>query len=85
MLALGMPENPLPYLFLFLLSAVVAVIPFTVGGAGARELSFFIGSQWLALDMEHSIALSFTFYLITAFVSLGGIYYSLRPKNIAST
>lgn len=68
-------------LFVFLLSSIVAVIPFTVGGAGARELTFVVGAGWLGLDMEASVTLSLLFYLITALVSLYGIRYSFKLKS----
>jgi len=74
----------MPYLFVFLVSSIVAVLPVTVGGVGAREFTFILGAKWLGLDMNLSIALSFIFYLITAFTSFWGIIYSLAPKTMLS-
>lgn len=67
------------YLFVFLVSSIVAVLPLTIGGVGSREFTFLLGAQWLGLDINLSIALSFMFYLITAFTSFWGIIYSLHP------
>lgn len=67
------------YLFVFLISSMVAVLPLTIGGIGSREFTFMLGAQWLGLDLNMSIALSLLFYLITAFTSLGGLFYSLGP------
>jgi len=67
------------YLFVFLVSSIVAVLPLTIGGVGSREFTFLLGAQWLGLDVNLSIALSFMFYLITAFTSFWGIIYSLHP------
>lgn len=67
------------YLFVFLLSSMVAVLPLTIGGIGSREFAFMLGAQWLGLDLNLSIALSFLFYLLTAFTSFWGIIFSLGP------
>ena len=67
------------YLFVFLVSSMVAVLPLTIGGIGSREFTFMLGAQWLGLDPNLSIALSLLFYLLTVLVSLGGLIYSLGP------
>lgn len=82
LLALNIQTDTFDYLFVFLISSVVSVIPFTIGGMGARELTFLYGSVFLGLNESNSIALSLVFYLITAVVSLWGIYYSLLPDKL---
>ncbi len=67
------------YLFVFLISSMVAVLPLTIGGIGSREFTFMLGAQWLGLDLNISIALSLLFYLLTAFTSLWGLIYSIGP------
>lgn len=67
------------YLFVFLVSSMVAVLPLTIGGIGSREFTFMLGAQYLGLDLNQSIALSLLFYLITAFTSMWGIIFSLGP------
>jgi uncharacterized membrane protein YbhN (UPF0104 family) len=67
------------YLFVFLISSMVAVLPLTIGGIGSREFTFMLGAQWLGLDLNLSIALSILFFLITFFTSLWGIIYSFGP------
>jgi hypothetical protein len=84
LLALGEKQDILTYLFVFLVSSVVAVIPFTVGGIGARELTFLYAARLLHLDIAVSVSLSLLFFVVTALVSLGGIYYSIRPEMIMS-
>jgi len=79
LLAFHQQANLIDYLFLFFLSSVAAALPITIGGAGARELVFLYGSQQLGLAGDLSIALSFMFYLITAFASLWGIVWVFRP------
>ncbi len=75
--------NYLSYLFIFLISSVVAILPFTIGGLGAREITFMYGSQFLFLDIASAITISLLFYLITAIVSFGGIYYSFKGVRLS--
>ncbi len=79
LLSLKVPGNLESYLFVFLISSIVAVLPLTIGGIGSREFTFMLGAQWLGLDLNLSIALSLLFYLITAFSSFWGIIYSMGP------
>lgn len=82
LMAYGMHDNTIAYLVLFLVSSIVAVLPFTIGGIGSREITFLFGAQYLNLDPALSVALSLIFYIITAVVSLSGIYYSLFPTRL---
>ncbi|MHC1774243.1 MAG: lysylphosphatidylglycerol synthase transmembrane domain-containing protein [Lentimicrobium sp.] len=70
------------YLFLFLISSIVATLPITIGGIGSREITFLFGAELMHLDVHQSIALSLLFYVITAVVSLSGIYYSLNEQAL---
>lgn len=76
--SMGINELYGQYLFVFLFSSVVATIPFTIGGVGAREVTFLLGAEYLGLQTEASLGLSLTFFLITAVVSLFGVYYSFH-------
>lgn len=67
------------YLFLFFFSAIATALPITIGGIGAREMVFLLGANYLHLNTELSIALSLMFFLLSAFVSLGGLYWVLFP------
>lgn len=75
-------DQTLSYLFLFLISSIVATLPVTIGGIGSREITFLFGANLMNLDVHQSIALSLLFYVITAVVSLTGIYYSLNEKAL---
>ncbi len=77
-LALGQGHQWADYLILFLASSLVAMIPFTIGGAGARELTFLYGSQWLDIHAEKAVAIGFLFYLISTGVSLFGMTFSFK-------
>jgi uncharacterized membrane protein YbhN (UPF0104 family) len=67
------------YLFLFFISAIATALPITIGGVGAREMVFLVGARTLSLDNELCIALSLMFFLISAIISLGGLYWVFFP------
>ncbi|HLN53395.1 MAG TPA: lysylphosphatidylglycerol synthase transmembrane domain-containing protein [Lentimicrobium sp.] len=87
LLANNSTQNLFAYIFVFLISSMIAVLPITIGGIGSREITFLFGSQLLNLDVNLSIALSLLFYLITVLVSFGGIFYSFKPEamNLRAT
>ncbi len=80
--ALNQSEHWLGYSLVFLVSSVVAMLPITIGGAGARELTFLWGAQVLALDSERSVAIAFIFYLISTAVALYGVRYSFKTMAL---
>lgn len=75
----------LVYLFIFLVSSIVAVLPLTIGGIGSRELVFFYGALWLGLEEHTSVGVSMAFFLITAIVSLAGIWYHFKKPGLSLT
>ena len=80
--SLSINLDVIEYLFVFLVSSIVSVIPLTIGGIGSREVTFLYGSKWLGLDASTSIGISFTFFLITALISLLGIVYHFRKPKL---
>lgn len=71
------------YMTLFLVSSVVAVLPLTIGGIGARELVFLEGVYFFeSLQNEASTAVVFSvlFFAITAISSFIGIIYTVKLK-----
>jgi uncharacterized membrane protein YbhN (UPF0104 family) len=84
--ALGAAHGPvLPYLLVFLASSVAAVLPLTVGGLGARELTFLYGAQLFGLTPAIAVSVSVLFYVITAVVSLGGAFVQLGKLPATTT
>lgn len=79
LLSWDISNNYLIYLSVFLISSVIAILPVSIGGAGAREVTFLFFSKYLPFDLNTAIALSLMFYLITLLVSFGGIIYTIRP------
>ena len=67
------------YLFLFFVSAIATALPITIGGIGAREMVFLVGAKTLGLNNELCIALSLMFFLMSALLSFGGLYWVFFP------
>jgi len=79
MLSIGIQQSQLEFQLLFLLSSIVAILPFTIGGLGAREVVFLWGAQTFGLLPTEAVFISLLFYLITVLVSLAGIWWVFRP------
>lgn len=72
-----------PYLFSFLLSSLVAVLPISVaGGLGLREFANVQGATFFNLDTHLALLLSLFFYMTAALVALSGIYFIFRPQAL---
>jgi uncharacterized membrane protein YbhN (UPF0104 family) len=78
MAALGIPAHVTEYIFIFLVSSVVSVLPLTIGGLGIREVVFLEGSTYFGLLQETSVVISILFYLITLFTSAWGAIYVFK-------
>lgn len=76
--SLGVTENFLAYQLVFLLSSIVAVLPLTIGGVGARELVFVYAHTYAGIDEAIAVAFSLLFFLVTAMVSLTGSMISIN-------
>ena len=83
--ALNIDTDILAYLFIFLVSSIVSILPLTIGGIGSREVTFFYGATWLALDQNVSVSISMVFFLITAMVSLCGIVYHFKKPELINS
>ncbi len=79
--SLDISADTYEYLFIFLVSSIVSVIPLTIGGIGSRELVFLYGALWFGLEEERSVAISMIFFLITALVSLAGFWYHFQKPS----
>lgn len=62
-------------LVIFFISSIVAILPFTVGGIGARELTFLYLLEYIHSDVNIGVTLSVLFFIITAISSLIGIIF----------
>jgi glycosyltransferase 2 family protein len=75
MASIGIPFETHPYILIFLLSSIVAILPFTIGGLGAREVVFLWGSKQFGLDIHQAVYISILFYLITLLISAVGLLW----------
>lgn len=83
--ALGESANWLGYSVLFLVSSVAAMLPLTIGGTGARELTFLWGAAFLQLNEERAVAVAFLFYLISTLIAFVGIVFSFKSNLLSTT
>lgn len=82
LMALKIEVNVMTYLFIFLISSIVSILPITIGGIGIREVVFYYGAMWLNLAENTSVTISVVFFLITAFVSLFGLIYHFKKPDL---
>ena len=88
--ALHISQHETAYILIFLLSSIVAILPFTIGGLGAREVVFLWGSNTLLhiTNDPTPVSISITFYLITLVISFIGVYWvynnPLKEQKILS-
>ena len=77
MMALHINEHQTAYILIFLLSSIIAILPFTIGGLGAREVVFLWGSSTLlhVTNDPTPVSISISFYLITLVISFIGVYW----------
>jgi len=71
-----------PYLLMFLLSSLVAVIPFSAGGLGLREVGNVYGAQVFDLDPHLAVLISLLFYCISAALAITGSYFIFHPQGL---
>lgn len=76
--ALEVEHQFITYLFVFLVSSTVSVLPLTIGGVGARELVFVYAHDLVGIDRNVAVAFSLLFFLITVLTSLSGIFFKFK-------
>jgi len=83
MVSLHHTEKYAPYLSAFLMSSMAAVIPFSVGGLGFREFIFkYVVATMFHMNGDLAVILSLSFYVISAIISLLGVYYVFRMDKL---
>ena len=80
--ALAIDVNTIAYLFIFMVSSILSVLPFTIGGIGSLELGFYYGASLLNLDENTAVGVSIMFFLIKAMVSLFGVVYHIKKPEL---
>ncbi len=82
--ALGFTGKFSPYLLIFLVSSLVAIVPSILGGAGLRESLMAFGATYFQLDPHLAVLISLLFYIISLLVASSGIYYIIRPQRLGT-
>jgi uncharacterized membrane protein YbhN (UPF0104 family) len=80
LLALGVQDKFLAYQAVFLLSSIVAVLPLTIGGVGARELVVVYAHSYAGIQETEAVAFSLIFFLISVAVSLSGAWVKWKRE-----
>jgi uncharacterized membrane protein YbhN (UPF0104 family) len=76
LIGLHLPLYQSEWIFIFLVAAVITVIPISLGGGlGTRELVFVEGARYFGLDLHVAPIISILFYLSNALSSLWGVYF----------
>lgn len=79
MLSLHLPLLQHEWVFIFLLAAVISVLPISLGGGlGTRELVFAEGARFFLLDPQTGVIISLLFYLLIVIGSVWGLYYNFH-------
>lgn len=82
--ALGHDGKFSPYLLIFLVSSVVAIIPSIGGAIGVRELFSGEAARYIQMDDQLAMLVSLTFYAITLTTALPGAYFIFRPRKLGA-
>ncbi len=79
--AISLQANHIDYLAIFLMSTVATILPITIGGAGAREVTFYYLLNYIQLDTNAGVALSLIFFGISALSSLAGVLTKIHHEK----
>lgn len=82
--ALGHDGKFSPYLLIFLVSSIVAIIPSIGGALGIRELFMVEAAQYMQISEQLAILISLTFYTISLVTALPGAYFIFRPRRLGT-
>jgi uncharacterized membrane protein YbhN (UPF0104 family) len=79
MQSLDIPFVRHEWIFIFLASAVISILPLSLGGGlGTRELVFAEGARFFGLNPINGVVISLLFYLVTVAGSLPGLIYQFK-------
>ncbi len=79
--AISQNAHVVDYLVIFLISTIATIIPITIGGAGAREITFFYLLGFIQVGTNAGVALSLIFFVISAISSLAGILTRIHHEK----
>jgi len=76
LMGLHLPLHQSEWIFIFLVAAVISVVPISLGGGlGTREVVFIEGAKYFNLDPHIAVVISLLFYLSNMLSSVWGVYF----------
>jgi glycosyltransferase 2 family protein len=76
LIGLHLPLHQSEWIFIFLVAAVISVVPISLGGGlGTREVVFIEGAKYFNLDPHIAVVISLLFYLSNMLSSVWGVYF----------
>ena len=78
--SLGDVSHLVEYILVFFVSSVLSIFSFS--GIGIREFIFYQASQYLSIDPSNAVSIGLLFSVITALVSLPGIFYHFKGPEL---
>lgn len=87
LMSLKLPLSP-EWIFIFLISSVISVLPISMGGGlGTRELVFAEGAHFFHLNPATGVTISLLFFLCNLLSCVWGIYYVFHDplENVSFT
>lgn len=73
-----------PYVFAFMISSIVALIPSLFGAIGVRETFSSFCAEYLQIDNHLIVLVVLLFNFISIIVASSGVYYILRPQGLGA-
>lgn len=82
--ALGFDGKVAPYLLIFMVSSLAALVPSIGGALGTRDAAMMNLAVYLQLDQHLALSITLTFYIISLLVASTGVYYLFRPQRLGT-
>lgn len=82
--ALGFDGKFAPYLLIFMVTSLVAIVPSIGGAVGLRDMAMISLAKYLQLEQHLALSITLTFYIISLIVASSGIYYLFRPQRLGT-
>jgi len=83
--ACGVSGFFLEYQVFFIVGAALAVLPFSIGGLGVREIVFVLGSSYVGLDVQVGFVVALVFFLFQLLTAMAGGFLRLKSESPLSS
>lgn len=79
--AIGVEDFEFTYIVVFMIASVISIIPFTLGGVGARETIFVLAAEFTPIDPAKGVNLSLLVFTVLASSALVGLILNFTGKT----